>query len=412
VRVSVATESKGSARLIATSFMSLFAVVGLTLYGLPMYYDKFVTDLGWTRAQVQTGNFWGKVLIGPLFGLLLGYVIDRKGPRVPMIIGMLLAGAAVAGLGSVHAYPAFLLFYCFNALAYVMAGPLPNQVLLSQGFKEKRGAAMGIAYIGIGIGFFLVPLISNFLIARFGWRGALHALGAIVVATGLPMVLFLRRSDTAAPGPKKAALPLGDVLRNRNFYLLALGSFASVGAVGGMNANLKLLLKLDQHRVESEAFYILAVVAGVSLFGRAGAGWLADKVGPKKVMLLVYTLVLSAALLLVWGPTGNSIYLFAVVFGLGLGGEYMIIPLMAGELFGTAILGRVMGIVVTFDGVAEAVFPLLVSRIHDTSHSYHQGFQLLTAIAALGAVAIALLPARGAKGPGVVRAAERSTAAS
>src|SRR5204862_559516 len=100
-----------------------------------------------------------------------------------------------------------------------------------------------------------------------------------------------------------------------------LGSFASVGAVGGMNANLKLLLKLDQHRPESEAFCILAVVAGVSLLGRFGAGWLADKVGPKRVMLVVYTLVMSAALLLVWGPTGNSIYLFAVVFGLGLGGE-------------------------------------------------------------------------------------------
>jgi hypothetical protein len=55
------------------------------------------------------------------------------------------------------------------------------------------------------------------------------------------------------------------VLRNRYFYLLALGSFASVGAVGGMNANLKLLLKLDQHRGQSEAYRIIAVVAAVSL---------------------------------------------------------------------------------------------------------------------------------------------------
>jgi MFS family permease len=410
--VTGATENKGSARLIATSFMSLFAVVGLTLYGLPMYYDKFVTELGWTRATVQSGNFWGKVLIGPLFGLLIGYLIDRKGPRLPMIIGMLLAGTAVAGLGSVHDYPFFFLFYCVNALAYVMAGPLPNQVLLSQNFKEKRGAAMGIAYVGIGIGFFLVPLISNFLIARFGWRGALHGLGAIVVLAGLPLVLSLKRSDTAAPGTKKTTVPLGEVLRNRNFYLLALGSFASVGAVGGMNGNLKLLLKLDQHRAESEAFYILAVVAAVSLIGRFGAGWLADKVGPKRVMLLVYTLVLSAALLLVWNPTGNGIYLFAVIFGLGLGGEYMIIPLMAGELFGVARLGRVMGIVVTFDGAAEAVFPWVVGKLHDQTHSYAAGFQLLAAIAALGAVAIVLLPGRGRRQATPLAATERSTAAS
>jgi MFS family permease len=185
------------------------------------------------------------------------------------------------------------------------------------------------------------------------------------------------------------------VLANRNFYLLMLGSFASVGAVGGINANLKLLLSLDQHRAQAEALNIIAVVAGVSLLGRFGAGWLADRVGPKRVMLLVYTLVTSAALMLVWGPSGQSIYFFAVVFGLGLGGEYMIIPLMAGELFGTAVLGRVMGIVVTFDGAAEAVFPWLVSKIHDNTHSYHVGFQMLTGLAALGALAIALLPARG-----------------
>ena len=43
--MSGAADSKSAARLIATSFMSLFSVVGLTLYGLPLYYDKFVTEL-------------------------------------------------------------------------------------------------------------------------------------------------------------------------------------------------------------------------------------------------------------------------------------------------------------------------------------------------------------------------------
>ena len=412
--MSGAPEGKSSARLIATSFMALFAVVGLTLYGLPTYYDFFVTNLHWKYATVQSGNFVGKVLIGPLFGLLIGYLIDRKGPRGPMIIGMLLAGAAVAGLGGIHHYGPFLFFYCLNALAYVMAGPLPNQVLLAQNFKEKRGAAMGVAYVGIGIGFFVVPLLSDYLTTHFGWRAALHILGGVVVLLGMPLVLLLRRTDTSAPGPKKVpTAPLREVLRNRYFYLLALGSFASVGAVGGMNANLKLLLKLDQHRGQSEAYRIIAVVAAVSLLGRFGAGWLADKVGPKRVMLAVYSLVLTAALLLVWGSTGNSIYLFAVVFGLGLGGEYMIIPLMAGELFGVALLGRVMGIVVTFDGIAEAVFPLVVGKMHDQTHSYGTGFKLLAAVAALGAVAIALLPARQRRqGVALATGTERSSAAS
>ena len=53
-----------------------------------------------------------------------------------------------------------------NALGYVLAGPLPNQVLLSRNFKEARGKAMGIAYVGIGIGFFFVPQITKYLHRR------------------------------------------------------------------------------------------------------------------------------------------------------------------------------------------------------------------------------------------------------
>jgi hypothetical protein len=80
------------------------------------------------------------------------------------------------------------------------------------------------------------------------------------------------------------------------------------------------------------------------------------------------------------------------VFGLGLGGEYLIIPLMAAELFGTAILGRVMGIVLAADGIAEATFPILAGHLRDTTGSYTLSWQVLTALAAAGAVCILLLP--------------------
>jgi nitrate/nitrite transporter NarK len=87
-------------------------------------------------------------------------------------------------------------------------------------------------------------------------------------------------------------------------------------------------------------------------------------------------------------------YVFAVVFGLGLGGEYMIIPLMAGELFGVRVLGRVMGIVLTADGIAEAAAPMLVGYLRDRSGSYDSGFMTLVGAALLGAAAVALLPRR------------------
>src|SRR5690349_20596178 len=123
-------------RLVSTSFLALFAIVGLVLYGLPLYYDFFVKELGWTRAAVTSGNMIGKVLVGPLFGFLAGALIDRVGPRKPMLAGIVLASLALVGLGGVHTLAFFYLFYAMNALGYVLAGPLPNQVLLSRNFKE------------------------------------------------------------------------------------------------------------------------------------------------------------------------------------------------------------------------------------------------------------------------------------
>jgi MFS family permease len=85
-------------------------------------------------------------------------------------------------------------------------------------------------------------------------------------------------------------------------------------------------------------------------------------------------------------------YLFAAVFGIGLGGEYLIIPLIAGELFGLSVLGRVMGVILTADGVAEAVFPMLVGYLRDQSGAYRSGFLVLIGLALAGAVAVSLLP--------------------
>src|SRR5438046_786528 len=79
-------------------------------------------------------------------------------------------------------------------------------------------------------------------------------------------------------------------------------------------------------------------------------------------MLLIYLLVAASIPLLFLTELRGAIYLFAVVFGIGLGGEYMVIPLMAAELFGLPVLGRAMGVVLTGDGVAEALAPVLVGR--------------------------------------------------
>lgn len=382
-------------QVTATSFLSLFAIVGVALYGLPFYYDYMVSELGMSRFQVTSGNALSKLIVGPLFGFFAGWFVDRFGPRRLMLGGILMAGIALIGLGKMNALWMFYFFYLLNALGYVCAGPLPNQVLLSRWFDKSRGKAMGIAYLGIGLGGAFVFQLSVFLANLFGWRTALVVLGILIVVIAFPLAFLVKESPQGTPTglqPAASPAPIGWVLKSPRFYLLMIGSMCSIGAVGGANQHLKLLLALDLHFSGQAVANVASLVLVSSLAGRVLMGWLADKFAKKYVMLLIYLIVTLGISLLFFARVPGVIYLFAIVFGVGLGGDYMIIPLMAGELFGVKVLGRLMGIVLTADGVAEALAPMLVGQIRDQTMSYSLAFVVLVILALIGSVAILLLP--------------------
>jgi MFS family permease len=383
---------------VVTAFLALFSIVGFALYGLPFFYDFMVKDLGWTRQQVTSGNALSKLVVGPLFGFLAGLFVDRFGPRRLMITGILMAGFALVGLGGVTGLSAFYFFYLLNALGYVCGGPLPNQVMLSGWFDKGRGKAMGIAYLGIGIGGALVPLLAHALTQALGWRGALRSLGVLMILIALPAALFVK--EPSRPQASAAApVSMAAVLRRPAFYLLALGSMASIGAVGGTMQNLKLYLSLDRGLAQGRVATLLSLILVGSIVGRLLMGWLADRWAKKRVMILIYAIVAATIPLLAFAPSEPVLLLGALLFGIGLGGDYMIIPLMAAELFGLRVMGRLMGTILTADGVAEAVVPMMVATLRDQTGSYSAGFGLLIALAALGAAAVALLPSPSGPGP-------------
>ncbi len=379
--------------ILITSFLALFAIVGFAYYGLPFFYDFMTKEFGWSRAVVTSGNAVGKLLVAPLFGFLAGWLIDRYGPRSLMMTGALLGGIALIGLSMIHSLPLFYLFYVFNALGYVFGGPLPSQVLISRWFDKNRGKAMGIAYLGIGTGGAIVPLVSAGLEKNMGWHLALASVGILVILIAFPMAFFIKDPVIGSSEKAKAEqmVPIKSILKNRNFYLLAFGSMCSIGAVGGVAQHLKLYLR-DLDFSQGQAAQVMSFVLLSSLAGRVLMGFLADLINRKYVMILIYLIVASAIPLLLLPDFAGRIYIFAVIFGIGLGGDYMIIPLMAGDLFGVRALGRTMGIILVADGIAEAVFPMLVGAFYDASKSYLTGFMVLIGLATLGAIIVSLLP--------------------
>jgi MFS family permease len=184
--------TRGQVRVAITAFAALFSIVGIALYGLPFFYDFMVRDLGWTRAQVTSGNAYSKILVGPVFGFAAGWLIDRFGARRLMIAGIAMAGIALIGLGFASSLGWFYFFYLFNALGYVCGGPLPCQVLLLHWYDRARGKAMGFAYLGIGLGGAVVPFCAVFLVSHLGWRPALQVLGASIIVVAMPLAWFVR----------------------------------------------------------------------------------------------------------------------------------------------------------------------------------------------------------------------------
>jgi MFS family permease len=387
------SKSKAANFAVLTSFFALFSVVGVALWGLPFYYDFMVREFGWTRAQVTSGNAFSKLIIGPLFGFLAGWLVDRFGPRQLLIAGTLMAGLALIGLGSIATLPWFYFFYVLNALGYVCGGPLPCQVLISRWFVESRGKAMGFAYLGIGIGGAAVPWISRFLVGNFGWHVALRILGVLIITLTLPFALLVKdAAPNPAPPTTRSLAEIKHAFWTLPFALLLIGSMCSIAAVSGTQQSIKLLLSLDRHYTQNQAAQALSLVLAFSIVGRLLMGWLADRFEKKYVMLLIYFLVAAAIplIFLMHGPMATSVA--AALFGIGLGGDYMIIPLMTAEIFGVAILGRLMGVLLSAGGIAEGLAPWGIGHLRDSTGSYNYGCLVLIAMALLGAAAVALLP--------------------
>jgi MFS family permease len=384
---------------IATAtFANLFIMVGLIYYGLPIFYTELIREFHWTRAQVTAPYAISVLLVGPF----AGFLIDRYGTRLALVVGVLSAGAAFLGFSQMHTLHAWFLFYFINTVGYMFAGPVPNQVLVSQWFKRMRGRVMGAAYLGLGIGGALAPLLFTWGLKHLGWRNTFFYGAFPIVACLLPIALFVVKErpqdlgqypdgDPAPAGAQPAgeAIPLRAALRHRSFWLLTAGAFFSIAAVGSVIQHLKLFL-VDQHMADDVTRVLLCLMIS-SIFGRVIMGFAADRFSNKPVMLVACTLVGASIPLLYLAHVPGAVYLFAAIFGFGMGADYMMLPLMAAECFGVNSLGRVIGLVLPIYSVGQALFPVLVGWMFDRTGTYHGAFLVMTAAGLLGVLAIALI---------------------
>jgi MFS family permease len=390
-------------RVVAVAFLNLFFVVGIIFYGFPVFYASFVESLGFTRAQLTQGFLLGFLIIGLPSGLLAGAVIDRIGARWVIITGAGFVGISLLLMARMTKLWQYEALCVLEVLGYVFAGPIANQVLVSRWFRARRGRAMGFAYLGLGSGGVVAPLLVNHLIRTYGWRHALEIIALALMAVLLPVGIWITRST-----PEKSGLPPdGESLGNSpntateaitssgvveavgttNFWLILLGSTLAIGAIGSVIQHFILFLK-DQGYSATVASRFSTGLLAASLAGRILIGFAVDHVQKKNAMALFYFLMGASVLLLRSARQPAAAWTFALVFGFSMGADYMLVPLVTAESFGTASLGKLLALIIMGYSLGQWGLPWVVGKLFDASHSYDLAWNITALAGMIGGLAI------------------------
>src|SRR5947208_2835653 len=413
--------------IVLASFLNLFFSVGIIYYGFPVFYPSLVGSLGFTRAQVIQGFFLGFVVAALLLGILAGVMIDRWGARQVIRLGIWFVGLPLVLMGFMSQLWQYYLLCIAEVIGYVLTGPIPNQVLISNWFRAKRGRAMGYAYLGLGLGGVASPLLINGLIERYGWRRTFEIIGVLILTVLFPVAHWVTRSSpqdlglapdgveapTEHAGDSAEARPasqspranskleignsklqtegrnaeVGDALRSLNFWLILAGCTLTIGAIGTVVQHFILFLK-DQGYSAARASRVSSGLLMASLAGRVIVGYVADRYTKKNVMALFYVVLGLSIPLLFLAERPAAAWGFALVFGFAMGADYMLIPLVTAECFGLASLGKLLALLIMGYSLGQWFAPWVAGRIFDAYHSYRLAWLLMSVAGVIGAAAI------------------------
>lgn len=392
--------------ITAAAFVTFGLAVGIPYYNISFFYDYFQREFGWSRADITLGFPLAAALtiwVGPL-------VIHRFSPRKLMLVGTALTAVALTGFGRMGGVLwIYYTFWVVYTIGYIFSGPIPHQLMVSHWFRRNRGKAMGIVYVGVGLMGSLGSFIVKPLTESYGYHTALFVLAGLLFVAW-PIILFVLKDrpsdigqypDGDSTPPAEAAIvsrTFPELLRSYPFWLLLIGSFCSIGSIGAINFHMKFVF-LDEGfqkgpQVDGAWRNASVLILWSSIAGRLLIGGLADRFSKKTVMTATYFLVAATIPLLLLVRPENDFYLyaFAILFGFGMGADYMLIPLMAADQFGVNTLARAMAVILPVNTIGQTWFPYFVSILRDRFGTYWSAMGAVLAVALIGAVSIAILP--------------------
>jgi nitrate/nitrite transporter NarK len=280
-----------------------------------------------------------------------------------------------------HLYAIYLL------LGIVGGGtaPVPYSNVISHWFDKRRGLALGLAMVGLGLSTFVMPSLAQSLIAAKGWRQAYTFIGFMVMAVAIPVVaLFLKETPQmlgltpdgervdGAPGKPDArqeGMSAQDAWGTSTFWIMVSAFFLMSASVHGCLIHLVPLL--TDRGVSPQSAALATSLLGIALLlGRGGTGYLLDRFFASTVAVCFFCGATLGFLLLGSGVTGSLAFVAAFLVGLGMGAEGDIIAYLVSRYFGLRAFGEIYGYCFAAFTLGGVVGPLLMGVGFDRTGSY------------------------------------------
>ncbi|MEN9995819.1 MAG: putative MFS-type transporter YhjX [Pseudomonadota bacterium] len=362
-------ESRKAWVVVWATFVCLAIIFGVS-YSFAAFFETFAKEFDAQRADVS----WIFGLCGLVYfvlGAFGGMLADRWGPRLVCMAGMAIIASGLY-LTS-QAQTLFTLYISYGlcvglgiALVYT-----PSIASVQPWFTQRRGLASGIASSGVGAGTLVLPVVVSHWMTEMSWRDALQCLSLTVACLGLLAAFLLERAPQAGDGAKGrlAGLSLGQALKTPAFRWLYMGTLFGAPVMFIPFAHISAAAR-DAGVPEAQAVGLVGLIGVGSLVGRFAIGWLADKLGRVKTLMLMQCLM--GLSYLVWAVAQDrwAFAVFALWFGLSYGSIVSLLPAICMDLFGGKAVAAIIGTLYTGAALGNLLGPVLAGQLFDMTGHY------------------------------------------
>ena len=328
------------------AFVSLFPAFGFMVsigtlqdyWHLHQLKEYTPRDIGWIPSVFVYLALGLGICVGPLF--------DRFGPRWILWIGSSSYIAMVFLLAECKEYWHFLLCLGFLGGSAGACLTTTSLAIVSHWFKIRRGLAAGIAMIGSSFGGVVIPLILRATLPKYGYQWSIRILGFVFTGCLVIGNILMKPRLPPSPEAKKQSIFSLRLFGDPRFSFLTVSVFGVEIVLFGALGILPTYASISTDFPPDTGFYLIAVMNGVSCFGRILPGYVSDIIGRFNVFMIMIAVTLLL-MLVIWLPFGHTslaaLYLFVALFGFGTGSWMALTPACIGQLCEADNFGRYYG---------------------------------------------------------------------